>query len=125
MSGAVLVALFMIVPVAFTCTVMVKVAVVPLFSVPMFHIPVDSLYVPVPWVLADLKSSPSGRMSVICTPVASSGPLFVVVMVMVMVSPLLGVLLLTVWCTCMSAANGAKFAFICLAFCLWVVSVLV
>lgn len=117
MSGAVLDALFIIVPVVFTFTVIVNVAVVPLLRVPMSQIPVVSLYVPVPWVLADWNINPVGNKSVICIPVALSGPLFFAVMVMVMVSPFIGLLLDTVCVTSMSAATGARLALIDLALC--------
>ena len=60
--------------------VMVSVRVDPFVMFPMFHIPVVELYVPVDGMLV-VYVSPFGSWSVICTPVALSGPLLVVVMV--------------------------------------------
>ena len=60
--------------------VMVSVRVDPFVMFPMFHIPVVGLYVPVDGVLV-VYVNPFGSWSVICTPVALSGPLLIVVMV--------------------------------------------
>ena len=53
--------------------------------------------------MAETKVRPDGSRSVTCTPVASDGPLLVNVTVKVMVSPTLGVWLLTVLVTARSA----------------------
>src|SRR5262245_20895841 len=67
-----------------------------------FHTPVVAKYVP--WLGdAETKVRPAGKRSVNFTPVALFGPLFVTWTVNVMVSPTLGVVLLTDLVTARSA----------------------
>src|SRR4030095_14419218 len=60
--------------------------------------------------VAETNVSPAGSRSVTATLVAASGPLFVRVIVNVMVSPTLGVALLTVFATARSAPSGVSVA---------------
>src|SRR5262245_52382364 len=76
-------------------------------TVPTFQIPVALLYVP--WLgVAETKARPGGSRSVTWTFVAASGPLFTRVTVKVMVSPMLGVGLLTDLETARSACCGVS-----------------
>ncbi len=77
------------------------------------HIPVVGLYVPVAGVLICIVS-PVGSLSVICTPVALSGPLLVAVMVYVTYCVVVLCVCFCVWFTCMSAAGGTVYAVVCL-----------
>src|SRR6202022_473247 len=69
---------------------------------PMSQMPVPLVYVP--WAgVAETNASPAGRRSVICTPVASEGPLLVTVIVNVTLEPTVTVPLLAILATAMSA----------------------
>src|SRR5262249_50300525 len=99
----VLAAMLVIVPGCVTRAVMVSVVLWPLVSVPTFHLPVAGAYVPCPGV-ACRNDSPAGRTSVITTPLAWFGPLFVAVMTIVTVSPTSAVAGVTV----LSSATSAR-----------------
>src|SRR4029077_20057471 len=76
-------------------------------TVPTVQIPVPLLYVP--WLgVADTKVKPAGKRSVTCTLVAELGPRSLNCTVNVMVSPTLGVALLTVLVTARSACCGVS-----------------
>src|SRR5438876_160154 len=78
-------------------------------TVPTVQMPVALLYDP--WLgLADTKLSPAGSRSVICTLVAVLGPRSLAWMVKVIVSPTLGMALLTLLATARSACWGVSVA---------------
>ena len=86
-----------------TVAVIASVALAPLASVPTVHRPVLEVYVGA--LGTDVtKLRPAGNRSVICTPVAVLGPLFVAVTVNVTWLPRLGVRFDTVLVIAMSAA---------------------
>ena len=78
-SRAVVCAVLISVPVPVINALMVNIILFWLVSVPMFQIPVVGLYVPP--LVSDVHVNPVGNRSVICSPVALSGPLLVAVMV--------------------------------------------
>src|SRR2546430_4495545 len=100
--SAVLVAVFVSEPVDVTVAVRSRVTDTPLATAPMSHTPVPLVYVP--WLgVAETNVSPAGSWSVICTPVASEGPLLVTVIVKVTFDPSVTVPLLASLATAMSA----------------------
>src|SRR5947208_2469026 len=88
---------------------MVRAAFDPPASVPTLHTPVPLLYEPRLGV-AVTNCRPVGSRSLTVTLVAVSGPRSLRVTVKVMVSPTLGVALLTVLLTCRSARCGDSVA---------------
>src|SRR5205823_12912580 len=96
------VAVFVSDPVAVTVAVRARVTEAPLAMAPMSQTPVPLVYVP--WLgVAETNVSPAGSWSVICTPVASEGPLLVTVIVKVTFDPTVTVPLLAILATAMSA----------------------
>src|SRR5438132_4109080 len=90
-----------------------KVCGAPVVTVPTLHRPVPLLYVP--WLgAADTKLRPAGNRSLSWTLLALLGPLSVSVIVKVIVSPTLGVGLLTLFCTARSACCGVSVALLLL-----------
>src|SRR6266446_22370 len=76
-------------------------------TVPTVHRPVPLLYVP--WLgVAETKAKPAGRASCTVTLVAELGPASLSVMVNVIVSPTLGLVLLTVLARTRSACWGVS-----------------
>src|SRR5262245_22042798 len=90
-----------------TVAVSVSVALAAPASVPTAHRPVPLSYEPRPGT-ADTKARPVGSRSVAATPVAASGLLLAGVLVMLMVSPTLGVGLLTALVSGRSACCGVS-----------------
>src|ERR1700694_2427591 len=100
--SAVLRAVFVSGPVVVTVAVKANVTTAPLATAPMFQTPVP--LVEVPWLgVAETNVRPAGSWSVICTPVASEGPLLVTVTVNVTLDPTTTVPLLAILATAMSA----------------------
>src|SRR5437899_10727032 len=86
-----------------------KVRATAVFTVPTLHRPVPLLYAP--WLgVAETKVKPAGRASCTVTLVAELGPASLSVMVKVIVSPTLGVGLLTVLVNTRSACCGVSVA---------------
>src|SRR4051812_37483839 len=102
-SDALTVAVLVMRPRSATLATICNVSFAPTGSAPIVQTPVACEYVVVPDGVAERNVSPAGKPSVISTPVASAGPLFVAVTVKVTTSPTFGAALSTVFATAMSA----------------------
>src|SRR5438270_801672 len=90
-----------------TCATSRRVRAASVSTLPTVQIPVPLAYVP--WLgLAETKLSPAGSASLTCTLLAAFGPLLLKVTVKVIVSPTLGVALLTLLLSARSACCGVS-----------------
>src|SRR5215831_16933274 len=92
-----------------TCAVITSVADARFAMLPTVQRPVPGLYVPCDGV-AVVNVSPAGSRSLSVTFVAPDGPAFVTVTVNVIVEPMIGAALLTVFATPRSACCAAEVA---------------